>query len=85
MHWIDIPYTSSLEIRKAIIDLGVPRANFKNHRYNLTQHYGNYQRARITRWIKGFMNDHGDDAPLLVLDEARRQGPFSGPRAPPGL
>lgn len=69
LHWIDIPYTSSPEIRKAVRALGVPAGNFKNHRYNLTLGYSNYQRARVARWIAWFMRCHGDQGPLLVLDD----------------
>lgn len=69
LHWIDIPYTSSPEIRAAVRALGVPAGNFRNHRYDLTQGYSSHQRARVARWISGFMQRHGDQVPLLVLDD----------------
>lgn len=69
LHWIDIPYTSSPEIREVLVSLGVPAGNFKNHRYNLTQRYAAYQRTRVSRWIKSYMDRYGNAAPLLVLDD----------------
>src|SRR5262245_55448875 len=59
LHWIDVPSTSSAEIRNATMRLGVPARNFRNHAYNLTQSYATYQRVRVTLWIKWFMSRYG--------------------------
>lgn len=69
LHWIDIPYTSSPEIRRAMMRMGVPAANFVNHDYRLTESYATYQRVRVTRWIRWFMQRYGDRTKLLVLDD----------------
>lgn len=70
LHWIDIPYTSSPEIRAALMERrAVPPANFVCHNYSLEQRYGSYQRLRVLRWIGDYIERHGLDAPLLVLDD----------------
>lgn len=69
VYWIDVPYTSSPEIRRAAMDLGVPEANFTNHAYKLTQQYARYQRIRVGEWISRFLDRCGHDARLLVLDD----------------
>jgi S-adenosylhomocysteine hydrolase len=69
-HWMDIPYTSSSEIREELIQRrGIPRANFICHDYSLEQRYNSYQRLRVIHWINAFIKAHGVDAPLLVLDD----------------
>lgn len=69
LHWIDIPYTSSPEIRRATMRMGVPAPNFVNHDYRLTESYATYQRVRVTSWIRWFMRRYGERTPLLVLDD----------------
>ncbi|MFN5194399.1 MAG: hypothetical protein ACK5E6_08230 [Cyanobacteriota bacterium] len=69
-HWMDIPYTSSPEIREELIRRrAVPRHNFSCHDYSLEQRYNSYQRLRVAHWIRDYIAAHGLDAPLLVLDD----------------
>ena len=69
-HWVDIPYTSSPEIRDELIRRrAVPRNNFICHNYKLEQRYNSYQRLRVANWIRDYIAAYGIDAPLLVLDD----------------
>src|SRR5258706_9216407 len=69
LYWLDIPYTSSPEIREVLQEAGIPGPNFTVHDHNLTQHYATYQRTRTGEWIKRFIKEHGSRVSLLVLDD----------------
>jgi len=67
LFWIDIPYTSSKKVQKALIRLGIPEKNLLIHRFMLMDDYGKYQRLRVQQ----FLRDLSSDLPpmLLVLDD----------------
>ncbi len=70
IHWIDIPYSSHPEVREALYELKIPRKNFvTSHDYRLTMNYAGYQRARVQKWIRKYLNVLPDGERLLVLDD----------------
>jgi len=67
IYWIDIPYTSTPAVRKALQTLGIPAANFLISDFKLLDNYAQFQRLRVQgflRWLFGKPPKH-----LLVLDD----------------
>ena len=67
LYWIDIPYTSTPAVRKAVHELGVPWRNFLTSEYRVLEPYAPFQRLRVQR----FLNELFENPPehLLVLDD----------------
>ncbi|UCE23426.1 MAG: hypothetical protein JSU74_08965 [Candidatus Zixiibacteriota bacterium] len=65
--WLDIPYTSNVKVRSALIDIGIPPSNFIVSDLKLLDFYALAQRKRVHKVVKDFIED--PPKRLLVLDD----------------
>lgn len=65
--WIDIPYTSTSQVREALRDMGVPKRNLLTGRFRLLDNYASYQRLRVQKFVRKLSKSPPDH--LLVLDD----------------
>jgi hypothetical protein len=66
--WLDVPYTSNAEVRKKVVEIGVPRRNLLTARdYLVLDPYAPYQRCRVQALIRDLLDDPPER--LLVLDD----------------
>ncbi len=70
IYWIDIPYTANAVVRDALVELGIPRANFADGHYHLELPYARYQRKRVQEMVLRLRQDIEDEHDrVLVLDD----------------
>lgn len=67
LFWIDIPYTSNAILRKTLANLKIPPQNFFVHNFRVLDFYAPYQRQRINKVVKQFLENSPDK--LIVLDD----------------
>ncbi len=67
LFWIDIPYTSTPEVRAKLLTLGIPEQNLVVNDFKLLDDYGSYQRLRILKFLGSFSNNTFNK--LVVLDD----------------
>lgn len=69
IYWIDIPYTSNLTVQAALLELGIPRKNFSESNYHLTDVYCTYQRKRVQSRLSDLFARLHPSERLLILDD----------------
>lgn len=67
LFWIDIPYTSTPEVRAKLLTVGIPEKNLMAGDFKLLDDYGAYQRLRIINFLHSFENNKFNK--LVVLDD----------------
>jgi hypothetical protein len=67
LHWIDVPYSSSIPVRNALVGLGIPEENLAVSRFKMLNEYAPFQRLRVQRFLRKLDEDPPDC--LLVLDD----------------
>ena len=67
LYWIDIPYTSTLAVREALRDLGIPGENILASDFCLLDNYAPFQRLRVQQFLLELFEDPPER--LLVLDD----------------
>jgi S-adenosylhomocysteine hydrolase len=67
LHWIDIPYTSTLAVREALHGIGIPSKNILVSDFSLLDSYTPFQRLRVQRFLLELFEDPPER--LLVLDD----------------
>ena len=66
--WVDVPYTSTPQVRKALIeDLKIPKLSFHIHDFRVLDHYPPYQIRRVQEVFARLLSDPPDR--LVVLDD----------------
>lgn len=68
MYWIDIPYSSHLQVRKRLLKLGIPAENFcSSSDYRVLRPFAPYMRARVEEKVSALLGNPPEH--LIVLDD----------------